>query len=40
MKAEIQRSVEGVSASLALSKGARSTVIWKTVLENCGALSI
>jgi hypothetical protein len=40
IKAEIQRSVEGVSASLVVSQGARSTVIWKTILENCGALSI
>jgi hypothetical protein len=37
-RAEIQR--RELSSSLVLSQGQRTTVIWKSDMENCGALSL
>ncbi|HVM93913.1 MAG TPA: hypothetical protein VMT67_13915 [Terriglobales bacterium] len=37
-RAEIQR--RELSSSLVLSRGERTTVIWKSDMENCGALSL
>ena len=38
VRAEIQR--HALSASLIVSQGVRSAVIWKTDMENCGELSL
>jgi hypothetical protein len=38
MRAEIQRN--SLSASLVLSQGTRTSVIWRTDMENCGELSL